>query len=249
MASSRSRRSSASARASCVGQQALLDLGEALLRGSRAAPESPAARTASSRRRSRDGPGALLEQRHDVLAGPNLLGLGQLVGLQPGQHRLQLGHPRPLPAQPLPHLTGAGGHDVGLAGQLAPLGLRPGQLLGGRGEPGVGDVEPAGQLGLGVASGLRRDAGRGQGIEAPAQLGLGRRGLGPGLFERRTRRPCAVHADAPAERPEPVAVPGHDDGAGMGQRGVERPRQPAVDDHRGTEQPVEQPGRRRAGGS
>ena len=223
-----------------VGQQALLDLREPLLQEVVPLGEPGGAHrqlaTAVTQR-----PGALLEQRHDLLAGPNLLGLGQLVGLQPGQHRLQLGDPRPLPAQPLPHLTGAGGHDVGLAGQLAPLGLRPGQLLGGRGEPGVGDVEAAGQLVLGVAGGLCRDASRGQGIEAPAELGLGRRGLGPGLFERRTRRPGAVHADAPGEWPEPVAVPGHDDGAGMGQGGVEGTR-PAVDDHRGTEEPVEQPG-------
>ena len=81
MASSRSRRSSASARASWSASRRSSTSARRCWRKS-CRSESPAARTASSRRRSRQRSGALLEQRHDLLAGPNLLGLGQLLGLQ-----------------------------------------------------------------------------------------------------------------------------------------------------------------------
>ena len=120
-----------------VGQQALLDLGEALLRGTSCRSASPAARTAELGDGGRATPPA--RSSNSVMAcwrARACSASASSSASSPGSTASSSATRDRSRASRSPHLAGAGGHDVGLGGQLAPLGLRPGQPLGGRGERG-----------------------------------------------------------------------------------------------------------------
>ncbi|CAB4775214.1 unannotated protein [freshwater metagenome] len=65
------------------------------------------------------------------------------------------------------------------------------------------------------------------------------RSAAPGLLERRAGGLRAVPADAPAARPQSIAVASDDDRARVGEHHVDAGEQVAVDDHGATDELVE----------
>ncbi len=133
----------------------------------------------------------------------------------------------------------AEGLGLGLA--VGAVGVDPLRGIGHRPLSGLALLDGPGCFSLGLLRGIVRGAG------GPRHLGGRLRGVGglrrphPRLVERGAGGTGAGHADAPARGPEPVARPGDDDAARLGERHVDG-LDPRVGDRHGTDEHVEQTG-------